>query len=413
MKHLSLILLLLLSATSFVSACLTDVMTSITDDGNVEISYTLTSEDPQTTLPVFSISFTGELDGKKPFVLKTLYGDGASGLVLGAGNHTTVWNAAKDRKRDNPTIIKINIVAEEVTDEASYLCLDLKKFNMRYQNNPPDIKKNICKTKELWFRRIEPGSFVMGSPDEELGHYNNEAQHDVMLTKAFYIAIFEVTQKQFKAIAGYNNSESKGATKPVECVSYAMLRGSNNGSQWPVSYGVDDTCEFSMKKGKNEKKVEYPTFFFSLRNKTGNAIVFDLPTEAQWEYACRAGTTTALNNGKDLTDTENCSNMDEIGRYGCNGGFDKGPVAVGSYPPNAWGLYDMHGNVCEWCLDWYIYQLKPETDPVGANQGDHRVLKGGCFRNHARLCRSAFRYELFGKPDRACNYFGFRPVIVE
>jgi formylglycine-generating enzyme required for sulfatase activity len=150
-----------------------------------------------------------------------------------------------------------------------------------------------------------------------------------------------------------------------------------------------------------------------LRAKTG-LTTMDLPTESQWEYACRAGTTTALNSGKNLTATGNCSNMAEVGRYEFNGGSGStkngdtsvATAKVGSYLPNAWGLYDMHGNVREWCLDWYGTYPGSVQDPLGAASGAVRVARGGSWYNDAGDCRSA---SLFGYwPETRFSNFGFR-----
>ena len=418
MRKLLILLFLLLSFSSFASDCLSDVYTSVTDDGKVLIAYTLTSSDPTNTFPVFSINFTGEIAGKKPFALKTLEGAGKTSVLLGEGTYTSIWNAAKDCKREDANAINISVEAEEVTDEATYLCLNLKTFKMRYQNDPPDVKKSTCKTKELWLRRIEPGTFMMGSPEEEVGRYDNEPQHKIKITKAFYIGLFETTQKQFKAITGYNFSIFKGSTRPVENVSYTMLRGNDKGARWPKDHGVDEFGSgYVYDKKLDRHGVTVPTFFYYLRVKTGNTFLFDLPTEAHWEYACRAGTTTALNSGKNLTGVYKCPEMDEVGRYRYNGGYDENKknskqpahVKVGSYLPNAWGLYDMHGNVFEWCLDWYG---DPKTDPTGPATGSYRVLRGGGWDDCARGCRSASRLNYFSPDDGNVND-GFRIALVQ
>ncbi len=179
----------------------------------------------------------------------------------------------------------------------------------------------------------------------------------------------------------------KGDMNPVENVSYNILRGtsSTGGAGWPTyGHAVDPT-----------------SFMGKLRTKTG--LIFDLPTEAQWEYACRAGTVTALNSGQDLTATFSDANMTEVGRYYSNksdgkGGDSTAHTKVGSYRPNAWGLYDMHGNVDEWCLDWLNrYEEAAVEDPLGPTEGalHVRVLRGGTWCSGASGCRSAMRiYQL-------------------
>jgi len=157
----------------------------------------------------------------------------------------------------------------------------------------------------------------------------------------------------------------------------------------------------------------------TLRARTGNA--FDLPTEAQWEYAGRAGTTTALNSGMNLTYASECPNMNEVGRYYYNGGSgwtgagdaSVATAKVGSYRPNAWGLYDMHGNVWEWCLDWYAVYLYPDgavTDPKGpSSSAMGRVYRGGSWHTHADACRIANRnYQ--GAAFRTTD-LGFRAAV--
>ena len=154
------------------------------------------------------------------------------------------------------------------------------------------------------------------------------------------------------------------------------IRGStsNQGGGWPVcSHNVDSL-----------------SFMGLLQTKTG--LIFDLPTEAQWEYACRAGTNTRYNSGKE--------NIAEIARKESNqaegkGGFTSGTTTVGSYLPNAWGLYDMHGNVNEWCLDWYArYNVNLYENPVGPENGTRRVVRGGGWYGNSGQYRSAYRARL-------------------
>ncbi|NLF84879.1 MAG: formylglycine-generating enzyme family protein [Lentisphaerae bacterium] len=201
------------------------------------------------------------------------------------------------------------------------------------------------------------GTFMVGSPPTETGR-DDETQHQVTLTKGFWIGKYEVTQAQWGAVMGSNPSTfaNAGRTAPVELVSW------------------DDCQEFVRK--------------VNARVPGGG---FRLPTETEWEYACRAGTTTALNNGKELTsETGRCPNLDEVAWYRANGGMTAHPV--GEKLANAWGLYDMHGNVWEWCEDWYgNYPSGSVSDPKGPGSGSDRVARGGGWDNSASKFGSALR----------------------
>jgi formylglycine-generating enzyme required for sulfatase activity len=284
------------------------------------------------------------------------------------------------------------------------------------------------KTTKLVMRKMPQGTFTMGSPTNELGRFDNETQHTVTLTQDFYIGVFEITQRQWELVMGnkpsYFNNATYYASRPVEQVSYFEIRENPANSEinpnWPQS-----------------SQVHADSFMGKLRAKTGLAT-FDLPTESQWEYACRAGTSTALNSGKNLTDADSCPNMSEVGRYwhNCESEFPRngntsGRVCelgcvemlrgsefpqnvntsvatgkVGSYLPNAWGLYDMHGNVWEWCLDWYGAYPGTVENPRGAAAWVCRVNGGGGWGNSAFHCRSAFRSD--SCPDERIRIIGFR-----
>ncbi|MBP1588631.1 MAG: formylglycine-generating enzyme family protein, partial [Kiritimatiellae bacterium] len=239
------------------------------------------------------------------------------------------------------------------------------------------------KTDKLVLRWVEPGSFTMGSPEDETGRGGDEQAHAVTLTKGFWMGVFEVTQRQMELVVGKTNFAYKIGSLPASGVSYDAVRGASSGAGWPADDAVDEG-----------------SFFGVLRAKTG--LAFDLPTEAEWEYACRAGTATALNSGKDLDGTSwREANVAEVGRYRYNSGFsgagdgrgvEKGVAAAGSYLPNAWGLHDMHGNLQEWCLDWYgAYGEGAAADPAGAPEGTARTFRGGSFCDEAAGVRSARR----------------------
>lgn len=270
---------------------------------------------------------------------------------------------------------------------------------------PGGVTNDVYKTSSILLRRIPAGAFTMGSPTNELGHWNDETRHPVTLTKDFYLGVFEVTQKQWQRVMGtwpsYFHDASCRDTRPVEQASYYDIRENPANSDdaavdWP-----------------NNRAVNADSFMGRLRAKTGLATL-DLPTESQWEYACRAGTGTALDSGKNLTNVKSCPNMSEVGRYWYNGGSNYaangdtsgGTAKVGSYLPNQWGLYDMHGNVWEWCLDWYATYPGTATDPAGAASGSTRVKRGGNWSDDAGACRSAFRSS--SSPSNQYANFGLR-----
>ena len=210
---------------------------------------------------------------------------------------------------------------------------------------------------------VPKGSFVMG---HDRAFIHEKPAHPVTISKPFYLGKFEVTQEQWEAVMGTNPSRFKGAKNPVERVTWNHCR------------------EFLRK----------------LNEKTGRT--FALPTEAQWEYACRAGSTTWYCFGDDA------KQIGEYAWYDANSAKKSHPV--GQKKPNAWGLYDMHGNVVEWCRDWHgKYTAEAQTDPTGPESGQSRIQRGGCWQRGAGYCGCPHRN--FHVPDWRDNFCGLRVCL--
>ena len=301
------------------------------------------------------------------------------------GTHHVVW----DLDAQGVSFQSSNVVFTVAYGPALYCVIDLSggasamSYPVSYLDAPPSggFNSDAYKTTKLVLRRIEAGDFLMGSTSE-----SDNPPHKVTLTKSYYIGVFEVTQKQYLLVMGSNPSKHTGDKRPVEQVSWNAIRGDIN---WPSSSAVSDS-----------------SFMGRLRARTG--LVFDLPTEAQWEIACRGGTTSYYNNGGNAL-----SDLDQLGRYAGDandgkGGYSGCHTTVGSYLPNAWGLYDMHGNVWEWCLDWYGDLAGDVMNPVGATSGTYRVNRGGCWGRRSGHCDSSDRR--YDQATLSDDYGGFRLV---
>jgi len=221
------------------------------------------------------------------------------------------------------------------------------------------IRPSITNSIGMTFMYIPSGTFMIGSPPNEPNRDNDESQHRVTISKPFYIQTTEVSQGQWRRVMGDNPSHFKncGDDCPVENVTWK------------------DVQEFIRKLNQMEGIDRYR-----------------LPTEAEWEYACRAGTTTPFYTGTCIS-TEQANYDGNYPMPGCPRGEDrKKTFRVGSFQPNSWGLYDMHGNVWEWCQDWYgDYPTGQVTDPKGPSSGDSRVIRGGSWGGNAGGCRSTNR----------------------
>lgn len=298
-------------------------------------------------------------------------------------NKTTVNEFAKITGKSSSAIIRIArevlrvdlrtpsaiLQEDQIVRLKEYMSLSEKssdRFNVKTINLGNNVKLELI--------LIHPGKFLMGSPVDEEGHNDDEFQHVVNINKAFYLSKFLISQGQYFQIIGSNNSYFNGADRPVEMVSW---------------YDAVSFCEI-------------------LTEKIGKKI--RLPFEAEWEYACRAGTLTPYSTGDKLSisqgnyDSKLClGNIEPIESKWTTTPIDK-------YPPNPWGLHDMHGNVWEWCYDWYgAYPDYELSDPKGPENGDIKILRGGSWFHGIYDARSAQRDGL--DPGRRHSIYGFRVIM--
>jgi formylglycine-generating enzyme required for sulfatase activity len=263
-----------------------------------------------------------------------------------------------------------------------------------YRAFAQQVITNLVPTNLVW---ILPISFVMGSPTSEMERGTDETQHTVTLTKGFYMGKYQVTQGDYQSLIGSNpsyykpaNGYSQDLNRPVEEVSWADA----------VNYCEELTTQQQ------------------LGGQIPAGWTYRLPTESEWEYACRAGRATAFNFGSAIRG--GMANFYDNWEYDASVGssyvanptvpYLNRTTTVGSYPPNDWGLYDMHGNVMEWCQDWYgTYPTGGVTDPRGPTLGSYRVVRGGCALVGGRYCRSAYR--LYYAPSYTNYVVGFRVVL--
>jgi formylglycine-generating enzyme required for sulfatase activity len=255
-----------------------------------------------------------------------------------------------------------------------------------------DADKEISNSIGMKLVRIPAGKFVMGSPVTEAEREAGEEPHEVAITRPFYLGIHPVTQGQFEQLMGKNPS---------------FFHRRNGGS-----------LDHPVEQVKWDQAREFCAHLSALAAEKKAGRTYRLPSEAEWEYACRASTTTPFNVGDALSSKQ--ANFNGNFPYG---GAEKGPflgrtAKVGSYPPNAWGLFDMHGNVYEWCNDWYdpdYYKKSPKENPRGPEKGavptgfDNYffvVVRGGCWLDEGRACRSARRFRL--QQSEPYRWTGFR-----
>ena len=259
---------------------------------------------------------------------------------------------------------------------------DQAKTLQKVWANHLGVPVQITDSVGMKFNLIPPGEFTMGSPKSEPGRSDVETQHLVKITKPFYLSAYEVTQAQYERVMDKSPSYFSALGKGKDDVS-------GDTSQLPVEQVNWHEAVAFCGKPSDDEGVEYR-----------------LPTEAEWEYACRAGTTTTYSFG---------NNVSQLGEYAWhNGNSNNTTHPVGELKPNAWGLFDMHGNVFEWCQDWYgsyeygpYERLRAASDPTGAASGSGRVSRGGAFCVNPGVVRAATR-TMDDSPAGRHPFIGFR-----
>ena len=341
-------------------------------NGKVDIDFQLTSAVVDTAYAV-EIACTDNV-GKTNINLRTVQyqgnGEPSTVHVLKAGTHRLIWDADKDCPNVKLASIAFSITARNLNyDDTTYLVIDLsggpnaESYPITYLTGIPEGGwTDEYKTTKLVLRKCPAGA-------DPLGRYT--------LTKEFFAGVFEVTRKQWDLVKGGMSGDD---AFPAANISYNHIRGGTKGALWPSAADVDAS-----------------SFIGKLRAKTGLSEL-DLPTEAQWEYACRAGSTTTYN----LGDSEEVLKL--AAWYSANASSTH---QVGTKLPNNWGLYDMHGNVWEWCLDWYSSSGLSGVDPKGAMSGSSRNRRGGSWNDDAGYCTSSYRYSYYS-PSSTDYLLGFR-----
>ena len=337
-----------------------------------------------------------------PNLCQTVTGDVGAGVLPGTSRHI-VWNAGADFPGFSSATCRLQVMADDA----------------------PNLND---------FVYVAPGTFMMGSPTTEPGRESSEAQHQVTLTHGVYVQTTEVTNQQYLELAQWAYDHG------YVTVDGGYLRDNLDGSTQILKSLCSGPCEMTFSAGifsciNPTHPVKYVTWYgavaygdwLSLQQglprayshitwwqcNSGNpytAVGYRLPTEAEWEYACRAGSTTTFANG--AITYAYCApldpNLDLMGWYCGNAGSWTHPVAQKT--PNDWGLYDMHGNLREMCNDWFAFSYEGTvTDPVGPGGGSNRVMRGGFWGFLARDCRSASRFYSYA-PGDAGSDIGFRPV---
>ena len=358
--------------------------------------------------------------------------------VAAGNNHEVTWNPhlSWPDQKFGAGVVSVRMTAWALDNTPDYMAVDVsaaaqpgtQTYYPAADFVPGGVTNGLYKTTKLLMRKImaKDVEWTMGSTTlETKRNATREATHQVKLDGNYYIGVYEVTQAQWDLIQpsrlapSYFNNAADRAMRPVEQVCYNEIRNAAN------STTADTAYDWPADPNPN-------SFLGKLRTKSG--LDFDLPSDAQWEFAARAGNgDTKWGDGSGILNADKDENLDLLGRYERDGGnvqngtsyaipaqscgAANGTAIVGSYAPNAWGLYDMHGNVWEWCLDWYADDItahggKVNIDPatpantLSGASGANRALRGGSWNYAAGYCRPAYRNN--NTPTTRSSYIGFR-----
>jgi formylglycine-generating enzyme required for sulfatase activity len=327
----------------------------------------------------------GQLNISDPiYTLQHLFSDGLAPVPCLAQGATSAFQVSFEPDGSDLSALNVQAAIEELDRKVHELTTSSVNLSVRVAAIEGEVEIDLVD--------IPPGTFVMGSPETESPRFPEETQHVVHITKAFRMGVTEVTQTQFKAVMGWNPSFFSACPDcPVEHVNW---------------FDAMEFCRLLSARHQLEGKIPEGAFY-------------RLPTESEWEYACRAGTTTKFSFGEASQCSEDTFCVvahDHLWWIGNNTPARYGPKPVGSRQPNPWGLHDMHGNVMEWCLDWYgPYPPAEATDPTGPAEGVQKVLRGGGWGMNLGFARSAMRLMRVGPQERALGggdfYAGFRLVL--
>lgn len=303
-------------------------------------------------------------------------------VLQNQGASTVQVNAAKNWIEHNNRIL--GMTNQLQADLTSAFCDEfLSVLSQRWSNPAENLYRYVYLDQmgsgiNIAMKYVWPGTFTMGSPRSESSRNSDETQHQVTLTRGFWMGRYEVRQREYEFITGQNPSTN--SNEPYFPV---------NNMSWNSAIGFCNALTHQQASKGRLKSTQH---------------VFSLPTEAQWEYTCRAGTNTAYSFGS------NSSSLYRYGNYsGSTDGYS-GIAGTGEFRSNAWGFYDMHGNVSEWCRDWYDrYPTDALVDPGGPGSGKYRVFRGGDYSRNAGDCRSAQRYRYY--PSSSSSKYGFRVMI--